>query len=155
MYSIIADLAHQHQDEILKSVIAQIRVSHMDFYAQQPDSLLMERFGTTLATQLNYLATGDLSIWKNFCAEIVTKRVREGIKYTDLIEISRLLLAEIQQLYRQELLPLGTLDGQDTAKIDSWLESRINGMNAVAISTATATAMRVAREMRQHNQIAS
>jgi hypothetical protein len=79
----------------------------------------------------------------------VTKvRIEQGFDYTVVINFNKLLLKVLSEFFWEKLLPLGTVDDRPAEKMLQSLDNRLNGLHAVAISTGTATAMKIKESQR-------
>jgi hypothetical protein len=148
MYDIAVDLAKQHLAEICLSAAELIHAAKVEQYSQ-----LAGRLEGSLQMQLAYLASGDLTEWQAYVAQVVKERVAQGLDYTNVIKAGQLLVEALSKFYEVRLLQ--ECEGAINLKVGMSgkvylqnVQRRLRGLNMTATSTATATGIKA----RQHPQ---
>jgi hypothetical protein len=148
MYETAIKLARENSSQIITAFLALIRLEKLEPYVSLEESVLISRFAVGLEQYIAYLETGNIDTWREFCVDMTKTRIAQGFDYTVVINFNKLLLKVLSEFFWEKLLPLGTIDDRPAEKMLQSLDNRLNGMHAVAISTGTATAMKIKQSQR-------
>ena len=144
MYTTCVKLARDNIPEICQAAAELIHPRNLKFYSHLSKAELAPQLTTALQQHLQYLETGDIEAWRTFCVERMTLRAQEnGADFSSVIEANGMILKALEEFLKAKLSNQETVDGLSTTKVLQRLNIRLNGLQSVAATTATAVGLKL------------